>query len=100
MASSLRSVKREFLEYLELERGRSLNTIVHYDRYLARFLAFAKVDAPDNITDDLVRSFRLWLSRQKATNGGRHHTLTKQTQNYYQIALRSFLKYLVKRGIR
>jgi site-specific recombinase XerD len=99
MANSLRSVKREFLEYLEIEKGRSLNTIIHYDRYLERFLAFAKVDAPQNITDDLVRSFRLWLSRQKATNRGRHQTLTKQTQNYYLIALRSFLKYLVKRGI-
>jgi site-specific recombinase XerD len=34
------------------------------------------------------------------TNRGRHQTLTKQTQNYYLIVLRSFLKYLVKRGIR
>jgi site-specific recombinase XerD len=99
-ATSLRSLKREFLEYLEIEKGRSLNTIAHYDRYLDRFLAFAKIDAPGIITDDLVRSFRLWLSRQKATNRGRHQTLAKQTQNYYLIALRSFLKYLVKRGIR
>ena len=82
MANSLRSVKREFLEYLEIEKGRSLNTIIHYDRYLERFFAFAKVDAPHKITDDLVRSFRLWLSRQKATNCGRHRTLAKQTQNY------------------
>ena len=100
MVTSLKSFKREFLEYLEIEKGRSLNTIVHYDRYLERFFAFAKVDAPHKITDDLVRSFRLWLSRQKATNRGRHQTLAKQTQNYYLIALRSFLKYLVKRGIR
>jgi len=84
---------------LEIEKGRSLNTIAHYDRYLERFLIFAKIDAPDAITDDLVRSFRVWLSRQKATDHVHHQMLKKQTQNYYMIALRSFLKYLVKRGI-
>ena len=67
--SSLKGLKREFLEHLEIEKGRSLNTISHYDRYLERFLTFAKIDAPHAITDDVVRSFRLWLSRQKA--GGR-----------------------------
>jgi site-specific recombinase XerD len=98
--ATLKSLKREFLEYLEIEKGRSLNTIVHYDRYLDRFFTFAKVDAPQAITDELVRSFRLWLSRQKAGGRDRRRTLNKKTQNYYVIALRSFLKYLVKRGIK
>src|SRR5713101_600493 len=98
MASS-KVLKREFLEYLEIEKGRSLNTIAHYDRYLERFLTFAKVDGAEAITDELVRSFRLWLSRQKAGGRDRRRTLNKRTQNYYVIALRSFLKYLVKRGI-
>jgi integrase/recombinase XerD len=100
MASSLRVLKREFLEYLEIEKGRSLNTIAHYDRYLDRFLGFVKVDTPAEITDDQVRNFRLWLSRQKAGDRGPRQTLMKKTQNYYLIALRSFLKYLVKRGIK
>jgi site-specific recombinase XerD len=61
--SSLKEVKRGFLEHLEIEKGRSLNTISHYDRYLERFLTFAKIDAPQAITDEVVRSFRLWRSR-------------------------------------
>src|SRR6266851_9065876 len=98
--SPLKALKREFLEHLEIEKGRSLNTISHYDRYLERFLTFAKIDAPHAITDDVVRSFRLWLSRQKAGGRDRRRTLNKRTQNYYVIALRSFLKYLVKRDIK
>src|SRR4051794_9068266 len=99
MAISLSLLKREFLEYLEIERGRSLNTIIHYDRYLDRFLGFAKVDIPTEITDELVRKFRLWLSRQKIDDRDSRRTLSKKTQNYYLIALRSFLKYQVKRGV-
>ncbi|MDO8492670.1 MAG: tyrosine-type recombinase/integrase, partial [bacterium] len=46
----------------------------------------------------------LWLNRRpasaKATAGQSfRETLKKNTQNYYLIALRSFLKYLMKRGI-
>jgi site-specific recombinase XerD len=99
MAHSLKSLKREFLEYLEIERGRSLNTISHYDRYLERFLIFAKIDTPPAITDDVVRTFRLWLSRQKVASREGRQTLARKTQNYYLIALRSFLKYLIRRNI-
>ena len=83
--SALKSLKTEFLEYLEIEKGRSINTIAHYDRYLERFLTFAQVDEPLAITDELVRSFRLWLSRQKAGGRDRRRTLNKKTQNYYVI---------------
>jgi site-specific recombinase XerD len=99
MSSSLQSLKREFLEHLEIERGRSLSTIAHYDQYLERFLAFTKIDAPEAITDDAVRRFRLWLSRQTAEGSEGRQTLKRNTQNLYLIALRTFLTYLVKRGI-
>ncbi len=48
-----------------------------------------------------MREFRLWLNRQPSGFYvfGRAETLKKKTQNYYLIALRSFLKYLRKRGI-
>jgi site-specific recombinase XerD len=29
--------KRQFLEYVEIEKGRSLKTVENYDRYLTRF---------------------------------------------------------------
>ncbi|KKS34364.1 MAG: Tyrosine recombinase XerC [Parcubacteria group bacterium GW2011_GWC2_42_13] len=87
---------KEFLEYLEIERGASLMTIKNYRRYLKRFLDFAKLKNPGEITDDLIRKYRLWLNRQSDLKGG---NLKRKTQNYYLIALRGFLKYLAKRGI-
>ncbi|MBI3634372.1 MAG: tyrosine-type recombinase/integrase [Candidatus Yonathbacteria bacterium] len=97
----LETLKRQFFEHLEIEKGRSLKTVENYEHYLARFLAFAKVSDPKDITDDMVREFRLWLNRQTSgiKIGGRAETLKKKTQNYYLIALRSFLKYLRKCGI-
>ncbi len=96
MSHNILKLKREFLESLEVERGRSLKTVENYDRYLSRFLSFAKIEDPEKITDDVVREFRLWLNRQKA---GDTDTLKKRTQNYYLIALRVFLKYLARRSI-
>lgn len=97
MAQDLQALKRQFLEHLEIERGRSLKTVENYDRYLSRFLDYAKTKSPKGITDDLIREYRLWLNRQSA--GVKNETLKKKTQNYYLIALRAFLKYLRKRGI-
>ncbi len=50
------------------------------------------------MTEELVRSYRLWLNRQENRQkyGG---TLKRNTQNYHLIALRAFLRYLVKRKI-
>lgn len=99
--SELESLKREFLEHLEIEKGRSLKTIENYDHYLSRFLEFSNNTSPKDITDAGVREYRLWLNRQDAGKkpGGVRETLKRKTQNYYLIALRAFLKYLRKRGI-
>ena len=97
---TLTELKRQFLEHTEIEKGRSLKTVENYDRYLTRFLNYAKTDNPKNITDDLIREYRLWLNRQAgAITPGRRETIKKRTQNYYLIALRAFLKYLMKRGV-
>ncbi|MCK9352038.1 MAG: site-specific integrase [Candidatus Paceibacterota bacterium] len=39
----LTDLKTEFLEHLEIERGRSLKTIENYDHYLSRFVTFSKI---------------------------------------------------------
>lgn len=94
-------LKREFLEHLEIEKGRSLKTIANYEHYLDKFLGFAKISIPKDITDDLIREYRLWLNRQESNKliDGRRENLKKKTQNYYLIALRAFLKYLMRRNI-
>lgn len=100
--ASLRELKTEFLEYLEIEKGAALRTLENYDFYLARFLDFVeknkRVKNPEDITLDTVREFRLWLNRQIAKKTG--ETMSKKTQNYHLIALRMFLKYLARRGIQ
>lgn len=102
--TDINKLKQEFLEYLEIEKGRSLKTVENYDRYLTRFLKQAGVKSPTEITDDAVRQYRLWLNRQphfaKASRGKTPtETLKKNTQNYHLIALRVFLKYLAKRSV-
>jgi site-specific recombinase XerD len=61
---------KEYLDYLEIERNYSPKTRENYERYLRAFTEFSKV---------------------KNTNG-----ITLETQSYYLIALRNFLKYLIK----
>ncbi len=101
MASDLERLKKEFLEHVEIEKGNSLKTVENYSRYLTRFLNFSKAVMPGDITDDAVREFRLYMNRQEGmkVKGQQSATLKKNTQNYYLIALRSFLKYLMKRGV-
>ena len=84
-------LKRQFLEYLEIEKGYSLKTIENYERYLNKFFEFSKIKNIIEINDDKVREFRLYLNRQD---------LKKNTQNYYLISLRSFLRYLMKRNVK
>ncbi len=101
MAVKLKDLKRQFLEYTEIERGRSLKTVENYDHYLSRFLDYTKLEDPKKITEDVVREYRLWLNRQSIAPRGLRskETLKRKTQNYYLIALRAFLKYLMKRDI-
>jgi site-specific recombinase XerD len=96
MVTEIQKLKTEYLEYLEIERGRSIHTVENYDRYLSRFILWSKIKKPRDITADIIRQFRLWLNRQP---GNDRETLKKKTQNYYLIALRVFLKYLRKREI-
>ena len=82
---------KDYLDYLEIEKNRSVKTRVNYERYLKRFLGFAKISKPEQISQDLVRQYRLWLNRQN---------IKKNTQNYHLIALRNLLKYSARRDIK
>ncbi len=120
---NLNQLLKEFLEYLEIERNVSRLTIRNYKHYLERFLGFLAGQssppplspglqrasqptdeaqkawtrlAPGAITADSVREYRLYLSRYVDDAG---ISLKRITQNYHLIALRSFLKYLIKRDI-
>ncbi len=89
----------DFLDYLEIEKNRSLLTRRNYELYLRRFTKFFvtnKRPNVDQITYEGVRQFRLWLHRYTDEQG---QSLGASTQNYHLIAVRSFLKYLSKREI-
>ncbi len=95
MSADLKSLKTQFLEYIEIEKGRSVKTVENYDRYLRRFFDYAKVKSPTDITEAMVREFRINLNRSAGVSG----TMKKNTQNYHLIALRAFLKFLRKRDV-
>lgn len=87
----------DFVEYIEVERGRSQKTSENYHHYLQRLVEFSDDVEVEKIDDDLVRKWRLWLNRFTDDHGD---SLSKSTQSYHLIALRSFLKYCSKRNIK
>jgi len=87
----------EFLEYLEVEKGSSPLTIRNYRHYLHRFISWLikegiRLELRD-INPEIVRQYRVYLSRRTDQKGA---TLNRKTQAYHVIALRSFLRYLIK----
>lgn len=88
-----------FLEHLEVERNVSRLTIRNYSHYLRRFIAWSsekKVKHVTEIDSDLVRSYRVYLARYVDEQG---RTLSKKTQSFHVIALRSWFKFLVKNDV-
>ena len=93
----------EFLQSLEVEKGRSLYTTRNYELYLNRFYELCSEDMtrelePKDITPEMLRKYRLKLNRFEDNQN--HERLSTLTQSYHLIALRGFLKYLSKRGIK
>ena len=86
-----------FLESIEIERALSHYTVRNYHFYLRRFAAWFSDATGSNDVGKLslpvVRKYRVYLSRYSDKKG---RTLSRVTQSYYVIALRSFLKWLVK----
>ncbi len=86
----------DFIEYLEVEKGRSQKTAENYHLYLDRLIEFAGDIEVDKINAEIIRKYRLWLNRYKNEAGDE---LSSITQNYHLIALRSFLGYCSRRDI-
>ncbi len=95
--AQLKDLIKEFLEYLEIEKNRSAKTTRNYDFYLNRFSNWAHNPRAEQINQEMVRRYRLYLNRLEDRHG---EALKKNTQNYHLIALRAFLKYLAKRDIK
>lgn len=93
----IKTLIRDYLDYLEIEKNRARGTRENYGRFLKSFLEFSHVRKPEDITAEKVRQFRLHLNRLEH---GRVGGLKKSTQSYYIIALRNFLKYLARRDIK
>ncbi len=100
---TLSELVRQFLEYMEIEQGKSRLTLRNYDHYLTTFLTFCdeeKVKQPSDITNEHMRLYRLWLNRpQKLATRRDYVERGTKTRNYYLIALRAFLKFLSSKDI-
>lgn len=93
----------EFLEYLQIEKGASPLTIRDYKHYLTRFIDWMgdqgiRRELRD-INPDIVRRFRVFLTNlpgEKSISSGDKPRMSRRTQSYHVIALRSFLKWLIR----
>ncbi len=91
----------EFFEYLEVEKNANKLTIRDYRHYLQTFASWYEINRKDKKIEDLdlstIRKYRVYLANRIDSQG---RSLKKVTQNYYVIALRSFLRYLIKNDIK
>jgi len=78
---------KNYLDYLEIEKNRSVKTRENYEHYLRSFFKSSDITKISDLTEENIRSFRIALARSG---------LKKITQNYYVIAIRNFLKFLIK----
>ncbi len=91
----------DFLEYCELDRNLSPLTVKMYGYYLNSFSGWLAGQQrnlkPSEIDEDLIREYRLYLSRYVNPVKG---PLKKSTQNYFLIAIRTLLRFLNKKGVK
>lgn len=101
MAAPLPQLIEEFFEYMGVEKNSSKLTIRDYRHYLEVFTKWYSANHPDKTIEDLnldiIRKYRVFLSHKTDQTG---QEIKRVTQNYYVIALRSFLRYLIKNDIK
>ena len=79
-----------FLQYIAEAKNASPKTIENYNLWLGRFATFVGQIGPKDITAFMVLNFRMHLKKQD---------LSIKTINYHIVALRSFLKFLLRNDI-
>ncbi|MBU0708207.1 tyrosine-type recombinase/integrase [Patescibacteria group bacterium] len=100
---NLRALITDFIEFCELEKGLFPSTSRKYHYRLNRFREWARRETNINelysldLTEELIKKFRLYLNRY--INPVTKRGLMASTQNHYVVALRSFLKYLARERI-
>lgn len=98
MNASLSELIEQFFEHLEIEKNSSKLTIRDYRHYLEVFnMWYSPLGKPIKDLDlATIRRYRVFLANRSDSKG---RNLKKVTQNYYVIALRSFLRFLIKNDI-
>jgi site-specific recombinase XerD len=91
-----------FLEACEIDRNLSPLTIRQYDHYLNHLLGWLMGEQPQvaDITDinpEVVRRYKLALARHRNAHTGR--ALSRASQTYFVVALRSLLRYWARQGL-
>lgn len=90
----------KFLEHLEVEKNSSPLTIRNYRHYLRRLIEwlsdnYSKINL-GSLDPEKIQRYRVFLSRFIAPGGT---PLSRSTQAYHVIALRSFLRWLAKKDL-
>ena len=99
LPTSLPELVTEFLEHLEVERIFSQLTLRVYAHYLNRFTEWFHAQGHKDIRkldQQLLKKYRVYLARYEDDLG---RTLSLSTQSYHVIALRSWLKWMVKNDL-
>lgn len=94
-----RTLVLDFLEYLEIEKNASKLTIRNYAHYLNFFSDWLEANACASLLKvdmDKIKDYRVFLSRYADVKG---NPLSRTTQSYYVIAIRSFFKWMTKHDI-
>lgn len=99
---SLPQYLSDFLDWLEIEKGLSSKSQENYARFLKKFFDWLKINnlenlKPQELSPEHIWKYRVYLSRQYLPKT--KESLKRSTQNYYLIALRSFLNYFADRDI-
>ncbi len=88
----------DFLDWLDIEKGLSNKSQENYSRFLKKFLDWLKENNLENLKPHELSPVHIWQYRVYLSRHSKK-SLKKSTQNYYLIALRSFLNYFANRDI-
>ena len=102
VASALRSRVEGFLDACQIDRNLSPLTIRQYRHYLDHLLAWLDREQPEvkdlpDLTIEVVRRYKLALVRHVNVHTGRQ--LSRASQTYFLIAVRSMLRYWTLQGL-